>query len=311
MTAMIKIIYLAGGCFWGMQAYFDGIQGVTKTEVGYANSLIENPRYEDTHSDYAETIAVHYDSDHVPLSFILEMYFKVVDPTILNRQGNDVGRSYRTGIYFTAPEDEKVIQSIIASEQKKYASPIVVEVMSLKNFYPAEEYHQKYLEKHPGGYCHISRSKIREAHRTRYIDKELLKQRLTPLQYQVTLEAATEPPYANEYNNTFEPGIYVDIVDGTPLFISCDKYESGCGWPAFTRPISETAVTEHTDRSHGMLRTEVKGASSGIHLGHVFEDGPIEDGGLRYCINSAALRFIPLKDMEAEGYGQYIPMIKE
>lgn len=311
MTEIMSVIYLAGGCFWGMQAYFSGVEGVTATEVGYANARYPNPRYEDTDSDYAETIAVHYNAAQVPLRFILELYFKAIDPTSLNRQGNDIGRNYRTGIYYTKSDDLKEIKEVMDQVQKQYDQPLAVEVKPLENFYPAEEYHQDYLRKHPEGYCHISRSKIREAHQAHWIDKEALKKRLTPLQYKVTQEAATEPPFDNLYDQTFEPGIYVDITDGTPLFLSTDKYDSGCGWPAFTRPLKEENVTEHQDNSHGMIRTEVRSASSHSHLGHVFEDGPRSEGGLRYCINSASLRFIPLKDMEAEGYGAYIPLLEE
>ena len=254
---------------------------------------------------------MHYNAAKVPLRFILELYFKAIDPTSLNRQGNDIGRNYRTGIYYTESDDLKMIKEVMDQVQKQYDQPLAVEVKPLENFYPAEEYHQDYLRKHPEGYCHISRSKIREAHRAHWIDKEALKKRLTPLQYEVTQEAATEPPFDNLYDQTFEPGIYVDITDGTPLFLSTDKYDSGCGWPAFTRPLKEENVTEHQDNSHGMIRTEVRSASSHSHLGHVFEDGPRSEGGLRYCINSASLRFIPLKNMEAEGYGAYIPLLEE
>lgn len=139
-------------------------------------------------------------------------------------------------------------------------------------------------------------------------DKDL-KSRLTPLQYEVTQHAATEQPFGNAYYGEYRRGIYVDITTGQPLFLSTDKYESGCGWPAFTKPISGDAVTYHDDNSHGMRRTEVKSASGQAHLGHVFPDGPLQTGGLRYCINSAALRFVPVEDMEAEGYGEYLPLV--
>ncbi len=141
------------------------------------------------------------------------------------------------------------------------------------------------------------------------IDKAALRARLTPLQWEVTQNGATERPFINEYDHEFRPGIYVDITDGTPLFLSDRKYDSGCGWPAFTRPVDPGAVTEHDDYSYGRHRTEVRSAASGSHLGHVFPDGPPSEGGLRYCINSAALRFIPLEEMAAEGYGDYIPLL--
>ena len=174
------------------------------------------------------------------------------------------------------------------------------------------DYHQYYLARNPGGYCHIDPALFELARTARQpkTHNDSLRQRLTPLQFEVTQHGATEPPFANEYNREFRPGIYVDVVTGEPLFLSTDKFESGCGWPAFSRPIERKAVTEHTDTSHGMVRTEVRSAG-GSHLGHVFPDGPKATGGLRYCINSASLRFIPLEDMEREGYGKYITEIKK
>ena len=141
-------------------------------------------------------------------------------------------------------------------------------------------------------------------------EMEALRQRLTPLQWEVTQHGATERPFVNEYDHEFRPGIYVDITDGTPLFVSSDKFDSGCGWPAFSRPIDDSLLQELQDNSYGMNRIEVKASKSDSHLGHVFPDGPKETGGLRYCINSASLRFIPLADMAKEGYASYIPLVK-
>ncbi len=306
----IKTIYLAGGCFWGMQSYFEGVYGVQETEVGYANSMRPNPRYEDTDTDYAETIRIQYDATKSPLKFILQLYFEVIDPTSVNRQGHDVGRQYRTGIYYTTIEDELVAKEMLDSLSHQYDKPIAVECIPLENFYPAEPYHQNYLRKNPAGYCHIGKHKIVQAHAKRYVDKDALRKTLTPMQFFVTQENGTEPPFQNAYFNHFEKGIYVDVVDGTPLFVSSDKFESACGWPAFARPISENLVVERTDRSHGMVRVEVRSKSSDSHLGHVFEDGPKELGGERYCINSSAIRFIPLAKMGESGYGDYIKYVK-
>ena len=259
----------------------------------------------------AETVEVIYDDTMVGLSELLVIYFRSIDPLSLNRQGGDVGTQYRTGIYYVDTDDLPVIEAVVATIQRRHSQPLAVEVMPLKNFYPAEQYHQEYLYKNPGGYCHVDPELFREmkAKKAQRKEKIELKERLTPLQWEVTQNGATERPFVNEYDHEFRPGIYVDITDGTPLFISAKKYDSGCGWPAFTRPITQDLITELPDYSFGRTRTEVRSASSGAHLGHVFPDGPAEDGGLRYCINSAALKFIPLAEMEEAGYGNYIPLI--
>lgn len=311
---MIKKIYLAGGCFWGTEHLMSLVEGVTSTEVGYANSLIPSPTYKMVctgQTGAAETVEVEYDDMVVGLSELLTIYFRSIDPLSVNRQGNDTGTQYRTGIYYTDVTDVPVIEAVFATVQRRHTQPLAVEVMPLRNFYPAELYHQDYLDKNPGGYCHVDPAlfaEVRNRHGRRK-DKDELRRRLTPLQWEVTQNGATERPYENEYDHEFRPGIYVDITDGTPLFVSSRKYNSGCGWPAFTRPITADTVTEHLDTSYGRVRTEVRSASSGAHLGHVFPDGPADDGGLRYCINSAALRFIPAADMPAAGYAAYLPLL--
>ncbi|MBD5341565.1 MAG: peptide-methionine (S)-S-oxide reductase MsrA [Bacteroides sp.] len=311
---MKKKIYLAGGCFWGTEHLFSLVDGVVKTVVGYANGNVADPTYEMVctgRTGAAETVEVVYDDTKVGLSELLIIYFKSIDPTSLNRQGNDIGTQYRTGIYYTDPADFPVIEAVVATVQRRHTEPLAVEVEPLRNFYPAELYHQEYLYKNPGGYCHVDprlfeEVKTRKANKN---EKEELRDRLTPLQWEVTQNGATERPFVNEYDHEFRRGIYVDITDGTPLFVSSRKYDSGCGWPAFTRPIDPALITEHTDTSFGRVRTEVRSASSGSHLGHVFPDGPVEDGGMRYCINSASLRFIPAEDMASEGYADYLPLI--
>ena len=312
---MTKKIYLAGGCFWGTDHLFSLVEGVEKTAAGYANSRVPYPTYEQVctgRTGAAETVEIIFDDMKVGLTELLSIYFRSIDPTTLNRQGNDIGTQYRTGIYYTDPADLPVIEAFVAAVQRRYSEPLAVEVKPLENFYPAELYHQEYLYKNPGGYCHVDPALFEEV-RNRQQTKERkaeLRDRLTPLQWEVTQNGATERPFTNEYDHEFRKGIYVDITDGTPLFISSSKYDSGCGWPAFTRPIDRNLVTEHTDTSFGRVRTEVRSASSGSHLGHVFPDGPISEGGQRYCINSASLRFIPLEDMDKEGYGEYVGMIE-
>lgn len=312
---MLKKIYLAGGCFWGTDRLMSLVPGITATVAGYANSRVASPSYQlvcTGETGAAETVEVTYDPDVTGLSDILMLYFRSIDPLSLNRQGGDCGTQYRTGIYYTDPADQPVIEAVVATVQRRHSRPLAVEVMPLINFYPAEDYHQDYLVKNPAGYCHVDPSLFAEARNMRpraKADKAALRERLTPLQWEVTQNGATERPFDNEYDHEFRPGIYVDITDGTPLFVSTRKYDSGCGWPAFSRPITDELITEHLDTSFGRVRTEVRAAGSGAHLGHVFPDGPAEDGGLRYCINSAALRFIPRKDMEREGYGEYLPLV--
>ncbi|MDE6007853.1 MAG: peptide-methionine (R)-S-oxide reductase MsrB [Muribaculaceae bacterium] len=312
---MEKKIYLAGGCFWGTDHLFSLVEGVEKTVAGYANSMVADPTYKMVctgHTGAAETVEIVYDDTLVGLSELLVIYFRSIDPLSLNRQGNDVGTQYRTGIYYTDPADLPVIEAVVATVQRRHTQKLAVEVMPLQNFYPAELYHQEYLYKNPDGYCHVDPQLFKEV-KSRKVNKSVktdLKERLTPLQWEVTQNGATERPFINEYDHEFRKGIYVDITDGTPLFVSSRKYDSGCGWPAFSRPIDSSLITEHTDTSFGRVRTEVRSASSGSHLGHVFPDGPAEDGGMRYCINSASLRFIPLEKMEKEGYGEYINLVE-
>ncbi len=315
MTDKFSEIYLAGGCFWGTEHFLKQIDGIRETQVGFANGNTENPTYEDVcrrGTGHAETVRVLYDKALAPLEFVLGLYYKTIDPTSLNRQGNDRGTQYRTGIYYTDETDLPVIKKSLAELENSLGKPVSIEVARLENFFPAEEYHQKYLDKNPGGYCHIEpelfelAKSAKPASRFSKPDDAALKKHLSPLQYEVTQNAATERPFANEYFDKFEDGIYVDITTGEPLFISADKFESGCGWPSFSRPIKSELLDERSDKSRGMLRTEVRSKNGNAHLGHVFEDGPRENGGLRYCINSASLRFIPKYLMEKEGYGDWL-----
>jgi len=316
----MKTIYLAGGCFWGTQHFLGLIPGVVSTQVGYANSKVSEPTYREVctgTTGAAETVKVTYNPEVLPLPLLLSLYYRTVDPTSVNRQGNDRGTQYRTGIYYTDPSDRPVIEKSLHELAASTAGKIAIETGPLTNFYPAEEYHQDYLDKNPEGYCHIDPSLFEMARNIRIIPPQSprpadkgLRATLTPLQYEVTQHAATEPPFANEYFDEFRPGIYVDVVTGEPLFLSADKFESGCGWPAFSRPIDDSLIVERRDLSHGMDRTEVSSRQGGSHLGHVFPDGPAHTGGLRYCINSASLRFIPLEDMEEAGYGQYIHLLR-
>lgn len=313
----IREIYLAGGCFWGVEAYFERIDGVIDSVSGYANGPFANPSYEDLvyrKSGHVETVYIKYDANKVSLSTILKHYFRIIDPTSLNKQGGDIGVQYRTGIYYQNEEDKDIALKEIEIEQKKYEKKIVVEVLPLERFDRAEEYHQDYLKKNPNGYCHVNLSKASEPiiDSVRYkkpADNEL-KEKLTSLQYKVTQENHTEYAFQNEFFDNHEKGIYVDVTTGEPLFSSTDKFDSGCGWPSFTKPISSDVVNYERDNSYNMQRIEVRSRAGDAHLGHVFEDGPKTTGGLRYCINSASLKFIPYEEMEQEGYGYLKKYIK-
>jgi len=310
-----RIIYLAGGCFWGLEAYMERIQGVTDAVSGYANGKGDTTNYQLLHAtDHAETVKVTYDPNKISLDKLLQYYFRVIDPTSINKQGNDRGRQYRTGIYYQNEQDKAVIEAALKTLQSKYQAPIQIEVEPLKNYVEAEEYHQDYLKKNPNGYCHID---IKKADEPLIDDKKYpkpsdaeLKQKLTALQYDVTQGKHTERSFSNEYWDNFAPGIYVDITTGEPLFSSKDKFESGCGWPSFTKPIAAEVAEYQRDNSFNMTRIEVLSRSGHAHLGHVFDDGPRDKGGLRYCINSASIKFIPLDEMEKQGYGDLIPFVK-
>lgn len=320
-------IYLAGGCFWGTEELLRQINGVVSVESGYANGMTSNPSYQEvcSNSGHAETVHVIYDPNVVSLKKILNVYFSSINPVSVNKQGNDKGIQYRTGIYYSNAQDAEIINSELEKLQTNYDKPLAIETGKIINFYRAEEEHQEYLIKNPNGYCHIPNYIFDEAHKSNLAKNktftrdtvyekpstEELKENLTDMQYAVTQEAATEPPFKNEYDKEFREGIYCDITTGQPLFVSTAKYNSGCGWPAFTHPIDKSLIEERVDKSYSMIRTEVRAKTSNAHLGHVFEDGPKDQGGLRYCINSASLRFIPREDMEAEGYEEFLNLFDE
>ena len=320
-TTDFKTIYLAGGCFWGTEKYLSALEGVVTPEVGYANGRTENPSYEDVcykNTGHAETVKVEYDANVLPLKDLLILFYEVIDPVSLNRQGNDVGTQYRTGIYYIDETDLPIIKESLKELKREYPVPLAIEVEPLSNYYPAEEYHQKYLDKNPGGYCHIGEEEFANARALQAAkkpyqvkSKEELKTTLTPLQYEVTQNSATEAPFQNEYYNNFKEGIYVDITTGEPLFVSTDKFESGCGWPSFSKPINPDLVQELKDSTLGMQRIEVRSKTGDAHLGHVFPDGPSELGGLRYCINSASLQFISKEEMAVKGYGHLLPLVEK
>ncbi len=314
----IKKAIFAGGCFWCMVKPFDELPGVIRIISGYTGGHKENPTYEEVtrkETGHVEAVEITYDETKMPYEELLKIFFRSIDPTDPDGQFFDRGESYHTAIFY---QDEN--QKVAAETYKKrldesgiYDKPIVVPIKEAKVFYPAEEYHQDYYKKNRAHYNAYYKGSGRDAFIKAHLDKlpeekAILKERLTPIQYAVTQENATERPFVNEYDNHFEEGIYVDVVSGKPLFSSKHKFNSGCGWPAFDRPIHEDVVYGKEDRSHNMHRIEVRSSGADSHLGHVFDDGPTETG-LRYCINSAALRFIPKSKMAEEGYGAYLDQL--
>ncbi len=316
----IDVIYLAGGCFWGLEKLMQSIPGVVDVVSGYANGTAEVvPTYQRVstgQTGYRETVRVEYDPQVVSLDALLFTYFHVIDPTIENAQGNDYGTQYQTGVYYPDEAARQVVERV-AQIEKERSSRFVVEIEALERFYDAEEYHQNYLDKNPLGYCHISKDEMSAAG-VLLVDPgkyprpsaEEIQRKLTDLQFNVTQNADTEIPFMNEYWDNHAEGLYVDVVTGEPLFSSRDKFDSGTGWPSFTQAIDENTIRYIEDTSHGMVRIEVRSRAGNSHLGHVFYNDPSSPSGTRYCINSAALRFIPLAEMEAAGYGYLLSVVE-
>lgn len=299
--------YLAGGCFWGLQEYFRRLNGVLETQVGYANGTSDSASYEtlkETH--HAECVKVTFDPYIISPREILLRFFKVIDPSQQNQQGNDIGEQYRTGIFYTEENDVDDIEAVCDFIRPQYAE-FYTQVSPLLNFIPAEVYHQDYLQKNPQGYCHIN---PKLAWEPLFDDvwetpsDEELAQRVDELSFKVMRKSDTEAPHTSPLNHEWSRGIYVDKATGQPLFASSNKFDQGCGWPSFSRPITSNALTYLLDSSFGRIRTEVR-SQTGNHLGHVFSDGPRESGGKRYCINGAALIFIPYEKMDEAGYSNY------
>ncbi|KKT35215.1 MAG: Methionine-R-sulfoxide reductase [Parcubacteria group bacterium GW2011_GWA2_44_12] len=337
-NAKTKTALMANGCFWCAEADFEKMPGVIAVVSGYAGGIADNPTYKNyADAGHREVVQITYDPTKVSYRDLVSYLIKHGNPTDADGSFYDRGAEYAPSVYYENDEEKNSALAVIADIDARHIfdKPIALSVLPRVKFWPAEEYHQDYYKKNQVRYGYYRLQSGRDAFIKKHWgdttgasasnaalnpsspwksyqkpSKDVLKKLLTPLQYKVTQENETEPPFQNEYNETKQEGVYVDILSGEPLYSSRDKYDSGTGWPSFVKPITQESLILKEDKSFFSTRTEVRSKYADSHLGHVFPDGPADRGGLRYCMNSAALRFIPKEYLAANGYKEYMGLFQ-
>lgn len=330
MTENAQTATFAGGCFWCMEPAFQEHEGVIDAVVGYAGGDEKDAKYTQVSAgktQHRESVQVTYDPEKISYEELVQIFLQQIDPTDGGGQFADRGFQYTTAVYYHSLHQKEEAEEVLrfAEEQGDFDAPFAIIIEEFSTFFPAEEYHQNYYKKAADHYYRYKEgsgrgpfieenwSRAAALWEMKKLEEEKTKQEkiknLSDLEKNVLLQNGTERPFDNEYWNNKKEGIYVDKLSGEVLFSSADKFDSGTGWPSFTRPIHGENIEEIRDTSHGMIRTEVRAKESDTHLGHVFPDGPSDAGGMRYCINSASMEFIPKEEMEERGYGEYLELI--